>query len=158
MRAEAQDKTLPAGFVETRVAAGLTDSTTMAIAPDGRIFVAQKTGALRVIRNGTLLAQPFVTVSVNDDGERGLLGVTFDPAAGTTPPRNRLQRFTASASNPDVADAGSGIDLLTLPDLVHLSHNGGALHFGLDGKLYVAIGANNTASNAQSMTTVKAPA
>ena len=167
MRAEAQDKTLPAGFVETRVAAGLTDSTTMAIAPDGRIFVAQKTGALRVIRNGTLLAQPFVTVSVNDDGERGLLGVTFDPdflnngyvyiyyTAGTTPPRNRLQRFTASASNPDVAAAGSGIDLLTLPDLVHLSHNGGALHFGFDGKLYVAIGDNNTASNAQSMTTVK---
>ena len=51
----------------------------MAIHPDGRVFVCQQGGALRVIKNGALLATPFTTVSVNSSGERGLLGVAFDP-------------------------------------------------------------------------------
>ena len=71
--------TLPAGFAETRVATGLASPTAMTIAPDGRIFVAQQGGALRVVKNGALLTQPFLTVSVNASGERGLLGVAFDP-------------------------------------------------------------------------------
>src|SRR5262245_62021482 len=71
--------TLPTGFSETRIATGLASPTAMAIHPDGRIFIAQQTGALRVVRNGALLAQPFLTVSVNSAGERGLLGVAFDP-------------------------------------------------------------------------------
>ena len=44
--------TLPAGFTETRVATGLANPTAMAFAPDGRLFVAQQGGALRVIKNG----------------------------------------------------------------------------------------------------------
>src|SRR5687767_11058520 len=72
--------TLPAGFTETRVATGLSSPTAMAVAPDGRIFVAQKGGALRVVKNNVLLAQPFLTVNVDTAGERGLLGVAFDPA------------------------------------------------------------------------------
>src|SRR5688572_25085009 len=71
--------TLPAGFSETRVAAGLNGPTAMAIAPDGRVFVAEKGGALRVVKNNALLAQPFLIVSVNTASERGLLGVAFDP-------------------------------------------------------------------------------
>ena len=51
----------------------------MAFAPDGRLFVAQQGGALRVIKNGSLLATPFLTVTVNASGERGLLGIAFDP-------------------------------------------------------------------------------
>src|SRR5262245_31803884 len=63
--------TLPAGFTETRVATGISDPTAMAIAPDGRIFVAQKGGALRVVKNNVLLSQPFLTVSVDTASERG---------------------------------------------------------------------------------------
>src|SRR5688500_17238123 len=70
--------TLPAGFSETSIG-GLSGPTAMAMAPDGRIFVCQQGGALRVIKNNALLATPFVTLTVNSSGERGLLGVAFDP-------------------------------------------------------------------------------
>src|SRR5687768_4526919 len=108
--------TLPAGFSETIVTSSLTNPTAMAIAPDGRIFVCQQGGALRVIRNGALLATPFVTLTVNSTGERGLLGVAIDPDflvnqyvyvyyTATTPAiHNRISRFIA---NGDVAAAGS---------------------------------------------------
>ncbi len=157
--------TLPAGFAETRVAAGLSNPTAMAIAPDGRIFVAQQGGALRVVKNGTLLAQPFLTVSVNSTGERGLLGIAFDPNFGSngfvyvyyttasSPLHNRVSRFTASTSNPDVVAAGSEVQLLNLPALGANNHNGGGIHFGTDGKLYVAVGENAVPDNAQSLGT-----
>ena len=55
----------------------------MEIAPDGRIFVCQQGGSLRVIKNGVLLSTPFVTLSVDPNGERGLLGIAFDPNFAT---------------------------------------------------------------------------
>src|SRR5262245_22967881 len=75
--------TVPGGFSETQVASGLAQPTTMAFAPDGRLFVALQGGALRVIKNGALLPTPFLTVPVDATGERGLLGVAFDPAFAT---------------------------------------------------------------------------
>ena len=162
----ARAATLPSGFAETRVAAGMASPTAMAIAPDGRIFVAQQGGALRVVKNGALLSTPFLNVSVNSSGERGLLGVAFDPnfAANSfvyvyyttsgSPIHNRVSRFTASAANPDVAAAGSEVQLLNLPTLSSATnHNGGAIHFGTDGKLYIAIGDNANSANSQSFTT-----
>jgi glucose/arabinose dehydrogenase len=158
--------TLPTGFAETRVATGLASPTAMAIAPDGRIFIAQQGGALRVVKDGALLSQPFLTVSVNSSGERGLLGVAFDPAfannnfvyvyytTSAAPIHNRVSRFTASAANPDVAAAGSEVQLLNLPALSSATnHNGGAIHFGTDGKLYIAVGDNANTANAQPLTT-----
>lgn len=166
LAATASAATLPTGFSETRVATGLASPTAMAIAPDGRIFVAQQGGALRVIRNGALLAQPFLTVSVNSAGERGLLGVAFDPnfasnnfvyvyyTTSAAPIHNRVSRFTASAANPDVAAGGSELQLLNLPNLSSATnHNGGALHFGTDGMLYIAVGDNANGANSQSLTT-----
>ena len=50
------------------VASGIASPTTMAIAPDGRIFVCSQSGVLRVIKNGVLLATPFVTLSVDSRG------------------------------------------------------------------------------------------
>ncbi len=155
--------TLPAGFSETRVASGLASPTAMAVAPDGRIFVAEKGGALRVVKNNTLLSQPFATVTVNTAGERGLLGVAFDPnyqsnrfvyvyySTGTEPVHNRVSRFTASASNPDVAEVDSQEPILNLPTLGSSVHNGGAIHFGNDGRLYVAVGENSVPANSQSL-------
>ena len=157
---------LPSGFAETRVATGLASPTLMAFAPDGRLFVAQQAGALRVIKNGALLTQPFLNLSVNSSGERGLLGVAFDPnfasnnflyvyyTTSASPVHNRLSRFTASASNPDVVAAGSEVQLLNLPALSSATnHNGGSIHFGNDGKLYIAVGENANSANSQSFTT-----
>jgi glucose/arabinose dehydrogenase len=155
--------TLPAGFQETTVASGLASPTAFAIAPDGRIFVCQQGGQLRVVKNGALLATPFLTVTVDSAGERGLLGVAFDPAFPTnhfvyvyytvpgTPAHNRLSRFTA---NGDVAVAGSELILLELNALsTATNHNGGAIHFAPppDGRLYIAVGENANSANSQTL-------
>src|SRR3954470_25045406 len=75
--------TVPSGFTETQYATGLAATTAMAFAPDGRIFVSEQTGKLRVIKNGVLLGPAFVTLNVDSSGERGLLGVAFDPSFTT---------------------------------------------------------------------------
>ena len=155
--------TVPAGFTDAVVASGLSNPTAMALAPDGRIFVCQQGGALRVIKNGALLPTPFLTVTVDSAGERGLLGVAFDPNflsnqliyvyyTATTPTiHNRISRFTASG---DVALAGSETIIVDLPNLsTATNHNGGAIHFGPDGNLYVAVGDNANGANAQSLGT-----
>jgi glucose/arabinose dehydrogenase len=152
---------LPTGFTETRLVDGLSNPTAMAFAPDGRLFVCQQGGRLRVIKDGVLLSTPFVTLNVASAGERGLLGVAFDPDfatnrfvyvyyTATTPSvHNRVSRFTA---NGDVAAAGSETVLLDLNNLSSATnHNGGALHFGPDGKLYIAVGENANASNSQTL-------
>src|SRR5690348_8084818 len=64
---------LPEGFAETVVATGLTGATAMAVAPDGRVFVCEQTGALRVVKDDVLLPTPFATFPVNSYWERGLL-------------------------------------------------------------------------------------
>ena len=156
----AQAATVPAGFSETLVASGLASPTAMQFAPDGRLFVAEQGGRLRVIKDGALLPTPFLTLTVSSVGERGLLGVAFDPAfstnhyvyvyyTATTPAiHNRISRFTA---NGDVAVAGSEVILLELDNLSSATnHNGGALAFGPDGKLYAAVGENANGANAQS--------
>jgi glucose/arabinose dehydrogenase len=152
--------TVPAGFTETRVASGLTSPTAMQFAPDGRLFICEQGGRLRVVRDGVLLPTPFLTLPVSSSGERGLLGVAFDPAFATnrwvyvyytaTSPtiHNRVSRFTA---NGDTAVAGSEQVILELENLTATNHNGGAIAFGPDGKLYVAVGENAVPANAQSL-------
>ncbi len=153
--------TLPAGFTETQIAGGLSGPTAMEFAPDGRLFVCLQGGQLRVIKNGALLATPFLTVSVDSSGERGLLGIAFDPNFQTnhfiyiyytmpsTPRHNRVSRFTA---NGDVAATNSELAILDLDNLSSATnHNGGAIHFGPDGKLYVAVGENANGANSQTL-------
>ena len=158
-----QSLSVPSGFVDETIVTGLANPTAMALAPDGRLFVCQQAGALRVIENGALLATPFVQLTVNSVGERGLLGVAFDPSfattrhvylyyTATTPTiHNRVSRFTASTADPDRVEAGSELVLLELPTLNATNHNGGAIHFGSDGMLYVAVGENAVSSNAQTL-------
>ena len=74
-----QAANLKSGFTETQVASGLNSPTAMTFAPDGRVFICQQGGQLRVVKDGTLLGSPFVSLNVNSSGERGLLGVAFDP-------------------------------------------------------------------------------
>jgi len=153
--------TVPSGFVEESVASALSRPTAMAFAPDGRLFVTLQDGQLRVIKNGALLPTPFLTVTTTGSGERGLLGLAFDPNfatnrfvyvyyTATTPAvHNRVSRFTA---NGDVAQSGSEVVILELNNLSSATnHNGGAMHFGPDGKLYIAVGENANRSNAQTL-------
>ena len=138
--------TVPSGFTDTLIAGSLNRPTAMALAPDGRLFVCEQGGTLRVIKNNALLSAPFVSLIVSSMGERGLLGVAFDPnfstnkfvyvyyTASTPTIHNRVSRFTAAG---DIALAGSETILLDLETLSATNHNGGAIHFGPDGKLYV---------------------
>ena len=153
--------TLPAGFTETLITNSVLSPTAMEIAPDGRIFICQQGGPMRIIKNGALLPTPFLTLTVDSNGERGLLGVTFDPNFTTNnfvyvyytvpgdPAHNRVSRFTA---NGDVAVPGSEFVLADLDPLSGAgNHNGGAIHFGSDGKLYIAVGENANPANSQTL-------
>lgn len=152
-------------FNETTYVSGLNQPTAMAFAPnvDGntRLFVSEKPGSLRVVKNGTLLMTPFLSLSVNSSSERGLLGIAFDPSFATnhfvyayytrsaSPIKNRVSRFTADATF-DSAVSGSEVVLLDNIPSDAGNHNGGALHFGLDGKLYISTGdGGQTHTNAQ---------
>jgi glucose/arabinose dehydrogenase len=161
--------TLPPNFARSQVVGGLAEPTAMDFAPDGRLFVAEQRGTLRVVKAGGKLAT-FLNISggVNSAGERGLLGVTVDPgfstnhyvylyytqrATGTTPAHNRVIRVTARGNR---AIAGSKKLILRLDNLSSATnHNGGAIHFGKDGKLYVAVGDNARGGNAQSLRNLK---
>lgn len=122
---------------------------------------------MRVINNGTLLPSPFVSVNADTAGERGLLGIAFDPNFPTnryvyvyythnaSPDKNRVSRFTADAANPDVAEPGSEVVILDDIGADTGFHNGGAVHFGSDGKLYIGVGDGGaTSSNSQSLSTL----
>ncbi len=154
------------GFVEQGVVSGLTKTVTMEFSPDGRLFVAEQCGNLRVVKNSSLLSQPYLTVGgIDCQGERGLLGIAFDPNWSSnhyvyvyhtiaSPIHNRVSRFTQSTSNPDIADSASQTTILDLEGLSSATnHNGGALHFGKDGKLYIAVGENANKANSQSLST-----
>lgn len=145
------------------MASGLNAATAMQFAPDGRLFVAEQGGQVRVIKDRALLTTPFLTLDVDDSGERGLLGVAFDPSFATNryvyvfytakipAVHNRISRFTAAG---DVVDpAVSEVVLLDFDTLSGASnHNGGALHFGPDGMLYAAHGDNAMSGHAQTLT------
>jgi glucose/arabinose dehydrogenase len=155
---------VPPLFTDTKLVDGLDKPTSMAFAPDGRLFICEQAGRLRILQDGRLLPEPFLSVETDSSGERGLLGVAFDPDfplqpyvyvyyTATRPTvHNRLSRFTASGNR---AEPGSERILLELEPLEASIHNGGALHFGADGKLYLAVGDNARATSAQSLGTLR---
>ena len=153
----------PADFAQLLVTNGITNPTAMVFAPDGRIFVAEQAGKLRVIKNNVLLPTSFVQLTVSSTGERGLIGIALDPEFSSnnyiylyysvpgSPVHNRISRVTA---NGDVVQAGSESIVLELDPLsTATNHNGGAMHFGKDGKLYVAIGENANSAHALNLDT-----
>ncbi len=159
---------LPDGFEITTVTTGLTGATALETTSDGRVFVCEQTGQLRVIKEGKLLEKPFVTIPVDDTWERGLIGVTVAPDFPLTPyvyvcyvaaepyPHHRISRFRADG---DVAAAESeeillrGDDQRKLGGNVPAGHQGGGIHFGTDGKLYVGIGEQTAEMPAQRLDT-----
>jgi glucose/arabinose dehydrogenase len=165
-----EDRTTPAtlldGFGLSLFAGNLTLPTALQEAPDGRLFVTEKGGSIRVVQSdGTLLAAPALTINVETKSERGLLGITIDAEFATNhfvyvyytvPPatlagnaNNRISRFTmvGNTINPNTEFVLEDLD-----PTPNSHHNGGALHFGIDGKLYVAVGDNTSPGSAQSLT------
>ena len=155
----------PSGFTKLDAWVGsIAAGTAFAQASDGRFFVAEQGGNLRIVAsNGTLLTTPFLSLTVNSLDERGLLGVALHPdfaingfayvhyTTGTAPIHNRVSRFQAIPPSSNVVSANSEFPILDLPTLGATNHNGGAIHFGVDGKLYVAVGENAILANSQDL-------
>jgi glucose/arabinose dehydrogenase len=72
--------TLPPGFSQVTVASGLSDPTAIAYAPDGRLFIAEKIGVVRVVNPGSPVAHEltYIVPHVARQGDRGLLGIAVD--------------------------------------------------------------------------------
>ena len=95
--------TLPTGFEERTVASGLTAPTAVDWAPDGRMFVAEKAGRVRVVTSsGTLVATPLLDISdhVHPSGDRGLLGVAVDSNFASNRYLYLLYTYDTSSSHP----------------------------------------------------------
>src|SRR5262245_34977280 len=167
---------LPSGFQEAVVADNLSSATAMELAPDGRLWVLQQAGDVMVFHSGSTTgfnALHIASSAITSSGERGLLGIAFDPTYDITSaapdfvylyytstaspnPHNRISRFTVNNSNPDQPTLGSETVIFNLDALSSATnHNGGAIHFGPDGKLYVAVGDNPSRANSQSLSPVR---
>ena len=150
-------------FTESRVVSGLTNPMDMEFAPDGRLFVAEQAGKVRIARsNGTLVTFLDISSKVDSTGERGLMAVAFDPnfstnhyvylhytrkATTTTSVHNRVVRVTASG---DRAVVGSEKLIFRLNNHDDPHHMGGAIDFGMDRKLYISTG-DNVGGNTQTL-------
>src|SRR3989338_4837929 len=150
---------LPANFQATQVVGtGLNGPSGFGIAPDGRIFILERTGAIKIYKNGQLLPQEFANLPSANSGDRGLIGIAFDPnfaqnhfvyfyytSSGDL--LNRLVRFDASG---DIGTNGPVLVYKTQTPSEFL-HVGGTVAFGPDGKLYLAVGDNGYPPNAQDL-------
>ena len=116
-----------------------------------RIFVAQRDGRVRIIKNGTLLGTDFKDIpGIQSGGEQGLLGIAFHPEYQTngyfyasftnTNGDSCIDRWTADPVNPDRTMNNSRVTVFGPISQPFTNHNGGDIEFGPDGYLYWAIG------------------
>ena len=161
------------------VATGLNFPLGIVNAGDGseRVFIVERHGQVKILdtSSNTLNAQPFIDLSAIVDSaanEQGLLGLAFhpdyanngyfyvnytrDPGPGSD--LSVIARFSVSDGNANLADPGSELKLMEIAQDAS-NHNGGDLHFGPDGFLYIALGdgggGDDTYNNAQNINTLK---
>jgi glucose/arabinose dehydrogenase len=137
----------------------------------GRLFVAEQAGRIRIVKDGMLVDRPFLDIRdrIASGGERGLLGVAFHPDYPADPRlvvdytdrdgNTVVSTFRVSSADPDVADPAAETVLLQIAQ-PFANHNGGAVAFGPDGMLYIAMGdggsAGDPAGNGQRLDTLLA--
>jgi glucose/arabinose dehydrogenase len=157
--------TVPVGLEE--IASGLAFPLDLTAPPgDPRLFIAEKGGAIRVVKDGALLPEPFLDLSarVSTGSEQGLLSLAFHPdyaADGrfvvhyTDPAGDTQVSWFRVSTDPDLADPASEQSILHL-DQPFDNHNGGQVLFGPDGHLYIGLGdgggAGDPLGNGQSLT------
>lgn len=140
---------VPPGFRDTVLVNGLTLPTACEFAPDGRLFILEKQGKVKIFKEGFLLKDPALALSVSQESERGLLGIAFDPEFGNnhfvylyyttaaSNPKNRVSRFVVNGDRIDPATETILVDGIRSDAG---NHNAGCLRFGNDGKLYISTG------------------
>lgn len=167
--AAAAAQNVPTGFtVDTLVGSGLQAGHDFAFLPDGRVLIANRGGAVMVYAGGSPVTVGTVP-SVEVGSERGLLGITADPAfasnghiyvwyASSADAFLHLDRFTctgdlanASSTLLSFASTSRRVILAAVPDNA-FNHNGGSPRFGPDGMLYQTIGDDASSCTAQSTT------
>jgi glucose/arabinose dehydrogenase len=137
---------------------GLNGPSGFEIAPDGRIFILERAGKIKIVKDGQLLPTPFADLPSEDTGDRGLIGIAFDPDFGVLNHYvyfyytghdllNHLVRFSADQ---DVGTDGP-FELFHTTSPSQLLHVGGSIRFGPDGKLYFAVGDNGYGPHAQDL-------
>lgn len=138
------------------ITTSLASPVFMTAAPNdiGRLFIVEQGGTIRIfdVGAGTILAAPFLNLAglITSGGERGLLGMAFDPNYGAngriyvfytnTNGDVVIARYQRSIVNPNLADPSTATILQTVPHPNFANHNGGMLAFGPDGCLYAGIG------------------
>ncbi|WP_208719251.1 PQQ-dependent sugar dehydrogenase [Corallococcus sicarius] len=152
--------TLPSGYSDAQVTA-VGAPTSLAFTPDGRMLITTQPGAVRVFKNGALLPTPALNLSASicSNSERGVLGVAVDPqftsnryvylyytfkksgvctTNSADAPVNRVSRFTLA----DTDTISPSTELVLVDNIPSPggNHNGGDLHFGADGLLYISVG------------------
>ena len=164
------------GLVE--IASGLNQPIAVVNAGDAgdRLFIIEQAGVIRIYNagSGSVNATPFLDISAlvdNQRNEQGLLGLAFHPdyasnghfyvnytRAGPGSDLTVIARYTVSAGNPDIAASNSASKLMEIPQDAS-NHNGGDLHFGPDGYLYIAMGdgggSNDQFGHAQDINSLK---
>ena len=133
-------------------ASGLNEPVHITNAGDGngRLFVVEQGGRIRIIQNGAVLPTPFLDISdrVLFSGEQGLLSVAFPPGFQdshfyvyyTNRDGNNVVARLQVTTDPNVATADPADIVLTLNHPTYSNHNGGQLAFGPDGYLYIGTG------------------
>ncbi len=167
-RAQGAAETQDAPYQLALVTGGLSRPLYVTHAGDGsdRLFVVEQSGAIRVIKDGAVLRQPFLDVSglisrqalEGDYTERGLLGLAFHPDYAENGlfyinytdfnGHSVISRYTVSADDPDRADATSAAPLLYV-EQPYANHNGGHMAFGPDGYLYISLGDGGSGGDPQ---------
>jgi len=154
-------------ILATRVATGFGQPVFAGAAPGdtGRLFVVEKTGLIKILdlATGAVLATPFLdlTGQIRTEGERGLLGLAFDPDFATNgffyvylinnPNADAEIRRYHVSSDPNVADPLSVTPIITIDQTTNNNHKSGWIGFGPDGYLYIASGDGAPSTNGQDL-------